>query len=331
MDIKYNYNNKNIDIFIINLENQKSRLTRTMNELKKCNINDDNIYRFNAVNGKQLNFIKNDNIHPICNLICTDSMKGCGLSHINLSKLLYKKKYDYALVLEDDVKIEKCKLNNILNNIINRFNNIDINWDIILLFYQGFCTENKKTTNKLCGSTAAYLISNNGMKKLSNIKLLYHIDYIRNSSNFNTYVGPLLFRTYDPKFENKILNYNILNQNVNYWLKQPMLKIPIINLDINLLISFIVILFLIILFFLIYKKPYVYFFTGFILTLLTIYYYSLYDTNYYKISDNSHIFGILFPILVILYLFTNKKILFYLIFSLSVVMLNFHLIYHFER
>ena len=328
------YFDKEIDIFIINLKKDKDKLNKTINELNKCNIKTNKINKYDAINGKEIQFRYSDDIHPYCKLLCTDNMIGCGLSHIRLCRYLKEKNYDHALILEDDIKIDKCNLNIVLNNIINKFNNIDNKWDIILLFNQGYCPkENKLTAGKLCGSTAAYIISARGMDKISNIKLIYHIDWLRNTKLFKTYVGPKIFSTYDPKFNDTLLNYNIKTQNVYFWWYQHVLRIPYVNFTITLGVFIFIVILSFILLYLLRKS--IFFYPYFILlAILWIWpLYSLHDTSYYRASQVTHYFGIIYPLLVLLYIFLNNKnrLLFYIILYLTVSMLFFHISYHFEK
>ena len=54
-----------MNTYIINLEKDKSNLQRTKNELKKSNFDMSKVFRFNAVNGKNINRWDED-IHIIC-------------------------------------------------------------------------------------------------------------------------------------------------------------------------------------------------------------------------------------------------------------------------
>ena len=87
--------------------------------------------------------------------------------------------------MEDDVfPLEKYNNDselfyNVLSNEINNINIIDPNWDIIQLHSDGLIdTRSTYNTHFFTGSTAAYLISINGLNKLSKEKVTYHIDFI---------------------------------------------------------------------------------------------------------------------------------------------------------
>ena len=87
--------------------------------------------------------------------------------------------------MEDDVfPLEKYNNNyelfyNVLSNEINNINIIDPNWDIIQLHSDGLIdTQSTYNAHFFTGSTAAYLISINGLNKLSKEKVTYHIDFV---------------------------------------------------------------------------------------------------------------------------------------------------------
>ena len=74
--------------------------------------------------------------------------------------------------------------------------------------------------------------------------------------------------------------------------------------------------------------------TSILVLFFTSYHYALNDTAYYKCSDRTHFFGILFPIIVLFVLFkylTKNVYTFILVYSLSLSMLVFHLLYHFDK
>ena len=217
-----------INIYIINLQRDKKTYNRTLDELKKTNYNPKNIFRYDAIDGNKVN--RNiEKLHPICKNICTNKLIGIGLSHIKLCQELKNKDINYALILEDDIKINKIDLNLELTKIITHFNNIDPLWDIIILHLQGNCKYGQMTYNYMCGSTAAYLISKRGLQKQAELQLFYHIDWNRNSLPFRTYSGPNLFKTYDPSNEPFIYN-----KSITFWEGQRTLKIPYLNIDLSI-------------------------------------------------------------------------------------------------
>lgn len=178
---------ENIISFVINLNNYKINYYNQYPLLRSVNIN---AKRFNAINALNNEHIEYKNIINIISYyICPKCIIGCSLSHILLAKYLYNNystcKNIYFLILEDDAFPCKKYQNNpslfwsTLNHEIENINIIDKDWDIIQLHSDGpFDTNNTYSTHLLCGSTAAYLISINGLEKLINEYVTFHIDFI---------------------------------------------------------------------------------------------------------------------------------------------------------
>ena len=326
--------------YIINLDDDKSNLARTKNELKKINYNLNSTLKYSAVNGQNIDRNK-EYIHPFCRILCTDKIIGCGLSHIKLCQKLKKENINMALILEDDIKtIPNMNLDKELNKVVNKMNKINPKWDIIILHKQGNCKENERVLGKMCGSTAAYLISNSGINKMADLKLTYHIDHNRNSKLFNTYSGPHLFDTYEKKSEYEIENnFMILNKPFSFWKDQDMIRDPFTNTRFGLLFSLLIIAFLnTIIFYYTLTKNKLYISIITLVTIMSLFFtylfYSSNDLSYYRCSDITHYFGIIFPILIILASFTYLRkniIIFTIIYSFSLSMLFFHLFYHFDK
>ena len=329
-----------MNTYIINLEQDKNRLEKTKNELRKCGFNMKNVHRFNAVNGKNVNRW-NEDIHIMCKGMCTDKIIGCGLSHIKLCKELFNKNLKYALIIEDDIiNIPSINYQKELNKTLLYFEKKDPNWDIILLHDSGICKKNEKTNGLFCGSAAAYLISNNGMKKMSQIKLGYHIDLNRNSYYFNAYSGPHLFDVSYEQSKIEALNkIKFLDKSIYFWVNQDAIMIPLINVKLNFfkytLISLIFALFII--YYLVFKQKlnFIVLFLTFILILLNTYlFYINNDTSFYRCSTMTHYFGMIYPVLIIiaLFIYMFKYIyVFYVLYCLSLSMLFFHLFYHYDQ
>ena len=329
-----------METYIINMDKDKANIERTNNELKKINYDMSKVHRFSGVDGNKVN-VNEENVHPVCKIFCTNKIIGCGLSHIKLCEKLKNENVKIALILEDDIKtIPNIDLNKEINETIERISKQDSNWDIILLHKQGFCKEYKKINGDVCGSAAAYLISDKGMEKFSNLMLTYHNDFIRNTKKFNSYVGPTLFHSYEDESNITLLN-NIMikDKSFYFWSQQHMMKIPFFNIDIKLLfLLFLILLLTIIKLYYVFVKNKINFIVLFITSILVLFftfnYYALNDTAYYKCSDITHFFGILFPIIVIFVLFkylTKNVYTFILVYSLSLSMLVFHLLYHFDK
>ena len=229
--------------YVINLQKDNQKWTEIQNNFKNTNIQ---LTRFDAFLGKKLTkqqqLIKNKKVTKLCKLTCSDGIIGCGLSHIELAKMIFEKdENQFALVLEDDVI---PKVNNLKQKIINLAKNAPKNWDLIKIHNVGFC---RKFNNPIwmCGSTAGYLLSKKGAKKLSNLKLNYHIDIqIHKNKKFNMYKSQKNLLTVNFKdssiAKTNLLtklapNIKLLNAPIIWYLNQIVFKIPYVNFNITAL------------------------------------------------------------------------------------------------
>lgn len=127
--------------------------------------------RFSGVDSKKGEHLEySEYLTDTCRDLCPNGVIGCGLSHILLAKKLYEKGSQLVLILEDDAYPLVTDLNLEIKKIIEE---TPKDWDIIKL-HCDFCKNN--SNDPTGGSTAAYLINKSGLKKLSNMKLNWHID-----------------------------------------------------------------------------------------------------------------------------------------------------------
>lgn len=210
---------KNIISFIINLDNYEENYKKQLSYFKSINLTPK---RFSAINAIDNEHIKYKNLINLLSLYLTPkSCIGCSLSHILLAKYLYKNystcKNIYFLILEDDVFPKNEYLNNSkkfyydLNNEIENIKIIDKNWDIIQLHSDGpIDTKSTYTTHLFTGSTAAYLLSFNGLEKMIKEKVTYHLDFT--TQNFLKYrkyrLKNNLFYTNEKSSVNREMNYS---------------------------------------------------------------------------------------------------------------------------
>ena len=230
--------------YVINLKKDKDKLAKITKDLNNIKFN---FIRFDAINGRHTdNKILKKYVSNICNNFCPDAVIGCGLSHILLAKYFLKNDpNNFALILEDDAV---PLYSNMKQEIIKCVNNIDKNWDIIKLYCFGFCNYNANYDNKLLtGSNAAYLLSKNGAKKISQFKLYNHIDIqynLSNLSNLRMYKNKYpLFSTYFDKSSTSGKNYlieKLFNFKINnysppayFFLQEKALKIPFVNIELS--------------------------------------------------------------------------------------------------
>ena len=201
--------------YYINLKQDKQRNQETIAELNKTNL----IYqRFEAINGKAVDkqeLIHQNIIMKYCKYYLIDKTIGCGASHIHL--LHYVKKRDknkFCLILEDDIFVTNPELNYTqeINDIVDKYNKKNIDWDIIRLhsFFYG------------TGSTAAYIVNINNIEKIKKNPLYNHID-IQQSNDLKVYSENKLFNTRDHLIHYRNPFYNIYfdNQTIGYYFNQP--------------------------------------------------------------------------------------------------------------
>jgi hypothetical protein len=137
--------------------------------------------RFSAINAIENEHLKHtEHIHKMALILTPKSTIGCGLSHSLLIKLLSTMKDDpYFLIMEDDAFpiYEKEEFQLRLFNTIKNISILDKDWDIIQLHSDAiFPCHETYVTHYFSGSTAAYLISKKGIKKMITKKVKYHTD-----------------------------------------------------------------------------------------------------------------------------------------------------------
>lgn len=212
-------NEKNIISFVINLDNYEENYKKQLPYFNSINLSPK---RFSAVNAINNQHIKHKNlINLISFYLSPKSVIGCSLSHILLSKYLYENystfKNIYFLILEDDVFPNDEYINNPklfynhLNNEIQNIKIFDKDWDIIQLHSDGLIdTKSTYVTHPFTGSTAAYLISFNGLQKMCNEKVTYHIDFVtQNFLKYRKYRSKInLFYTNEKSSVNREIKYS---------------------------------------------------------------------------------------------------------------------------
>lgn len=229
--------------YVINLKKDKQKWKKMQSNFKNTGIK---LIRFNAIHGANLTdddkIFKKNHITKKCDLICTDSMIGCGLSHIKLANnIINNDKNDYSLILEDDVN---PIVSNFKNEIIKAINNAPKNADMIKIYYHGAC-KNPNDPFLICGSTAGYIITKKGAEKLSNFQLDFHIDWqMQQTPNFIVYTNPKILISTNIEDSN-IAENNILNkvdninvkgfQKISWYLNEPLFKIPYFNINITVI------------------------------------------------------------------------------------------------
>jgi GR25 family glycosyltransferase involved in LPS biosynthesis len=184
------------------------------------------VERFSGVNALKNEHLKPEYKQYISNYaknFAPKSVIGCALSHIlccaHINSNYSKKTNDalqFFLIMEDDAfpLYNKEEFYERLNKSIYEIQLLDSNWDIIQLHSDGFFpTKDTYNTHIACGSTAAYLISLNGINKTLSSKIYGHLDSIHhNFIAFNKYrTKKNLFYTNEKKSLSRIQSKSKLN------------------------------------------------------------------------------------------------------------------------
>jgi GR25 family glycosyltransferase involved in LPS biosynthesis len=202
--------------YVINLEKSIDKFNKQKPKLETMGLEIERFNAINAIEDEHLNY--KDNITKIALFFTPKSVIGCALSHILLAKhiLLNDNDKPYVLIMEDDalpIELDKQTLLNNINDTVKTINILDPAWDIIQLHSDAcYPCPNSYTTHPLCGSTAAYLISNRGAEKMRDLKVMSHIDMHTSASiKFKKYrTKNNLFWTDENMSLNRIDTNNIL-------------------------------------------------------------------------------------------------------------------------
>ena len=222
-------------VYVINLDKYINNYNKQLPYLNELGLK---VNRFKGINAKEdehLNNKYNKYISKYARNFTPKSVIACSLSHMMCCKHIYDNYintnnniYDYFLIMEDDAYpiYDKIEFYNILNKNISDINILDKDWDIIQLHSDGcYGTKDTYTCHYICASTAAYLISKNGIIKFLKSKVYSHIDCIEyNFIKYNKYrCKTNLFWT----DENNSLNRNNINY-IKY--KSLIIKSEILNI-----------------------------------------------------------------------------------------------------
>ena len=187
----YNYVD---NIYLINMDKDIDRLKKIT---KECDIVNIKFERFSGLKVSDLSQnILDKYIPEETQKYGTDSMIGCGLSHLFIWQDAVQKNYKNILILEDDVQFTD-DFNKYLTNVMNE---LPKDYDILYLGYKDtICEAPTDSSFKYIYKpefpllTHAMIISNKGLKKLLNLitKIDDHIDWkiARNSKKLNIYAS----------------------------------------------------------------------------------------------------------------------------------------------
>ena len=207
-------NYSNLKTLVINLDDYKKNYTKQLPYLENIGLKVERFGGINAIKNEHLNSEYKKYISKFAYNFTPKSVIGCALSHMLCCKYINDNiidDFDYFLFMEDDAfpKYNKTEFYEKLNKTIYEIQLLDSNWEIIQLHSDAFYpTQDTYITHFVCGSTAAYLISKNGIIKNLKSKIISHMDFIEH--NF------IKFRKYRAKENFFYTNEkNSLNRNIN--------------------------------------------------------------------------------------------------------------------
>jgi len=243
---------ENIDkIYIINLDKDVERLSNSYKQLKKYDIN--NYERYPAVYGKILTNEEINNITTkIGKLFASNSMIGCGKSHINIWNKIIENGYNKTLILEDDFIL--------IDNFLTKFDNIikkaPEEYDILFLSSNIIHNKNLKLYDiddyfykqLLISQTVGYIITFEGANKILKYlnKISYHIDVelciLSLIHNFNiiSVKEALIYQIFDNSnnTDNReyplIIDKLLIRDDINYLYKTILFSIKSLNINISI-------------------------------------------------------------------------------------------------
>tara|TARA_B110001452_G_C15238069_1_gene428687 strand:+ start:2937 stop:3821 length:885 start_codon:yes stop_codon:yes gene_type:complete len=234
MTKQINADYSNLKTFVINLDDYIKNFNKQKPFLDKIGLP---IERFSGINALKDEHIEYNNIiTKYAKNFSPKSVIGCSLSHILCCKHIYNEfvtknsKYDYYLMMEDDVfpLYDKNEFLKVLNINLFEITLLDKNWDIIQLHSDAFFPTYKTyITHYATGSTAAYLISNKGIKKMIKEKVRSHLDFeTQNFIRYNKYrVKKNLFYTNEKNSLNRFIsNDKYTYYNMSLYLKSKLLQ-----------------------------------------------------------------------------------------------------------
>ena len=170
-------------VYVINLKKDKDKMDSTKQQLDEQLIQ---FERFNAIDGSTI--ISSKQFTPLCEKFCSNGLKGCAMSHRAIWQTMIDNKYDYILVLEDDIILDK----DFNTKLALLYSEVPNNFDILYLGSLFYCGDNslyskvrslksKKISDNVlevdgCAGFHGYIISNKCAKKFLQEKVSFHID-----------------------------------------------------------------------------------------------------------------------------------------------------------
>ena len=184
-----------IPTLYINLDRSTERREMMENQLALVSNNYEPV---SAIDGKKLDNLESGSLNGISFINeyqnITPSELGCTLSHLKAIRKVYNKKYEYALIVEDDCCFDMIPF--WTKSLMQVIKDAPKDWEIIQIFSLKCTLKHDQPYMKYkqgdyCYSTLAYIINRKGATKIMNIagknKFVLGKLYNKNSISLNEY------------------------------------------------------------------------------------------------------------------------------------------------
>ena len=171
---------------------------------------------FRGVDGRQAATRARPDVTPFARHLSPDKVLGTTLSHLQLARDLsvaWPTGASAVLVLEDDALVAGAT-----PRLLAELARGSAGWDAMRLYCQGRCAPEARI---FAGSTAAYLLSERGARRMATFRAVYFSDMQLSSTELVTRNGPRLFTTTDPRG-----SFLVGDQGLSFWFQQSFLRVP---------------------------------------------------------------------------------------------------------
>ena len=271
MEFKYIINDPGLNINInarINIFILTIKISKKFKKLEEY-LKDNKINYFKVLGFTKENLNKADPKYftKFCKLTCTNSVKGCGISHLYIHKFIEQHREelkDISLVIEDDTFVDFKNLSCLVDNIKENYTSPGI---IQLIGNTILKIKSKPLTNvyslnnyKIHFLLGAYLTNIETSKIIvEKLKINYHIDFMLNTLDLENFVIEPNLAIQTGWDNSSMITQGKLFPKY-YTLAMPLFKIPFLNIVITF--NLIILILLLILINLIISIPILFFIYG---------------------------------------------------------------------
>ena len=200
-----------VPVFVVTIDSQ--RYAGTAEDLRRHGFRP---RPFRGVDGRQAATRARPDVTPFARHLSPDKVLGTTLSHLQLARDLsvaWPTGASAVLVLEDDALVAGAT-----PRLLAELARGSAGWDAMRLYCQGRCAPEARI---FAGSTAAYLLSERGARRMATFRAVYFSDMQLSSTELVTRNGPRLFTTTDPRG-----SFLVGDQGLSFWFQQSFLRVP---------------------------------------------------------------------------------------------------------